>query len=142
MTDPFAARPLDLRAIEAEWQTRYNAAEKYEMRPVDGIDWDIQFNETKITDANDLEFLQRAFGLLLSYSGLGEDGYGVQETAALKMGGYFPPPPPARFAGDWLAGGIFLCYEEDGCGQDNSYAWFVWCGPCQSLVDANTGCCF
>ena len=142
MTDPFAARPPDLRAIEAEWQTRYTASVKFEMRPVDGCDWDIQFDETKITNADDLEFVQCAFKLLRSNYALGEDGNGVEETAGLKLGGYFPPPPPSRFTGSWLGDGIFLCYEEDGCGQENSYAWFVWCGPCQSLVDANEGCCF
>ena len=141
LTCMFDDRSPNLDAIEKEWGRRYCAAEKFELRPVDGYDWDIQFDETKITNANDLEFVQCAFKLLRSNFALGEDGNGVEETAGLKVGGYFPPPPPSRFTGGWLGDGIFLCYEEDGCGQENSYAWFVWCGPCQSLVDANEGCC-
>lgn len=144
MFDPgwFDDRNPNLDAIEREWSVRYNAAERFELRPVDGYDWDIQHDETKITNANDLEFLQSAFRLMRANSALGEKGNDVEETAALKLGGYFPPPPPARFAGEWLGwpNDVVLCYEEDGCGQENSYAWFVWCGPCQCHVDANEGC--
>lgn len=140
--DWFNTRKPDLGAIEREWRMRFNAAEKYELRPVDGYDWDIQFDETKITDANDLEFLQYAFNLLRYEEALGEKGNDVEETAQLRLGGYFPPPPPCRFTERWICWpqDICLCYEEDGTGQENSYEWFVWCGPCQCYVGAEEGC--
>ena len=138
----FDTHKPDLVAIEREWAVRFNAAKKYEMRPVDGYDWDIQFDETKITNANDLEFLQHVFTLLLAEFRLGLDGYGVEETAALKLGEYFPPPPPDRLKGDWLGEGICLCYEHDGNGQENAYDWFVWCGACQSYQLADESCCY
>ena len=140
--DWFNTRKPNLGAIEREWRVRFNAAEKYELRPVDGFDCDIRFDETKITDANDLEFLQYAFNLLRYEDALGEKGNDVEETAQLKLGGYFPPPPPYRFTESWICWPqeICLCYEEGGIGQENSYGWFVWCGPCQCYMDAEEGC--
>ena len=140
--DWFNTRKPDLGAIEREWRVRFSAAEKYEMRPVDGYDWDIQFDETKITDANDLEFLQYAFNLLRYEGCLGDKGNDVEETAQLKLGGYFPPPPPDRLKGEWLGDGTILSYEHDGNGQENAYGWFVWCGPCQSYQLADEPCCY
>ena len=140
--DWFNTRKPDLGAIEREWRVRFSAAEKYEMRPVDGYDWDIQFDETKITDANDLEFLQYAFNLLRYEGCLGDKGNDVEETAQLKLNGYFPPPPPDRLKGNWLGCGTILSYEHDGNGQENAYGWFVWCGPCQSYQSADDPCCY
>tara|TARA_B100000902_G_scaffold383638_1_gene422765 strand:- start:1279 stop:1713 length:435 start_codon:yes stop_codon:yes gene_type:complete len=144
MFDPewFNTRKPDLGAIEREWSVRFSAAEKYEMRPYGDDPDEIQFDETKITDANDLEFLQHAFKLLKYHGALGDKGNDVEETAQLKLGGYFPPPPPDSWKGDWLGDGIILSYEHDGIGQENAYEWFLWCGPCQSYQPANDPCCY
>ena len=141
--DWFDVNNPDLRAIEREWSVRYNAAGDGDSDSdgdgdSDGDEIQFQFDDTKITNTNDLEFLQHALKLLKYESALGEKGNDEEETANLKLGGCFPPPPPDRFAGCWTRD-ICLCYEDGGL--KNAYGWFHWCGPCQCYVDANEGCC-
>ena len=125
--------------IRAEWQARYDASEN--MTTVDGF----ECNDCRITNADDLAFMQHVFGLIRYNRGLGY-GDDADETKALAMGGWFPPPPPSRYKDDWLGGvyanegdGLFLCYS--GGSIENHYGWCVYCGPCQCLIEADEPHC-
>ena len=122
-------------AIEHEWQTRFAAAKNSEIRAdEDGDEW--EYDETRITNADDLAFLQAIFKELQYWSALGEDGHGADEMAALALGGHFPPPPPSRFSGEWLTEGPSLHHDENESQLYNPFGWYVWCGPSQGFFDA------